>query len=218
MPLLLDREIENNTRLAVWEIQEPNAFFISELAMSKSELKAYDNMEAHRQKEWLASRFLLHHISLDKMRKRLEKTSTGKPYRAGCNKCISLSHSKQLVAAIISDKKVGIDIQKEESKISRIQHKFISPEESAMLPDDNLMAYYHVFWGAKEGMYKAYGLKELEFKDHMHVYPFSFYQDSIELKGWVHKDEIFQEYDISVEKIAGAYLICCIMNNEQTEL
>lgn len=215
MPLLLDREIENNTRVAVWEVQESDDFFISAMGLSKSERAAYSKMKPHRQKEWLASRYLLHLISSDKKRTTLGKTTTGKPYREGCNKFISLSHSKNLVAAMISDKRVGLDIQKEEKKIARIQHKFISEAESASLPDAELLPYYHVFWGAKEGMYKAYGLKELEFKDHMHLYPFRFYLDKIELKGWVDKDEIFQEYDISVEKIAGAFLIYCMMSKEQ---
>lgn len=217
MPLLLDRELANNTRLAVWKVKEENSFFLSALGLSKKERTDYDKMRPHRQKEWLSSRYLLHFISAEKERKRLVKTESGKPSIQGCNRFISLSHSKDMVAVMISDDRVGLDIQKEEAKISRIQHKFISEQEYASIPEENLLAYYHVFWGAKESMYKAYGLKELEFKDHMHLYPFRFYKNELEIKGWVRKDMVAQDYDISVERIARSYLIYCIMTKEYTD-
>jgi len=215
MPLLLDKNIDNNTRLAVWKVDESNDFFISKLGLSKSEKEAYADMRPHRQQEWVSSRYLLHLISADKKRRQVVKAASGKPSRKGCEKYISLSHSKNLIAAMISDKRVGLDIQKEEAKISRIQHKFISENEYKRIPEENILDYYHVFWGAKESMYKAYGLKELEFKDHMYLFPFSFYSNKIEIKGWVDKEQLHQDYDISVEKLAGAYLIYCIMTDEK---
>ena len=113
------------------------------------------------------------------------------------------------VAVIISNRSVGIDIQNEVEKITRIQHKFISDSESAKLPQKNLVPYYHVFWGAKESMYKAFGTKELEFKKHMHVYPFSFFKNDLELKGWVRKDNFDMTYNLFVHKIENDYLVYC---------
>lgn len=210
MPLIIDREIGDNTRLAVWDAQEGNAYFKRSMKMTSAEKKAYLLMKPHRQREWMTSRFLLHFISGDKDRTPILKTEFGKPYRKSKDRNISISHSKDKVAVIISDETVGIDIQNEVAKISRIQHKFISEDEHSRLKVKNLIPYYHIFWGAKESMYKAYGIKELDFKDHMHLYPFKFFKNSIEIKGWVKKEEVFQEYDVYAEKIDDDYLVFCL--------
>lgn len=210
MPLIIDRHIGDRTRLAVWDAQEGNAYFKRSMKMTSAEKKAYLLMKPHRQREWMTSRFLLHYISEDKMRTPILKTEFGKPYRESEDRHISISHSKDKVAVIISDAKVGIDIQNEVEKISRIQHKFISDSEREKLTARNLIPYYHIFWGAKESMYKAYGIKELEFRDHMHLYPFKFFKSSIEIKGWVRKDDVSQDYDVYAEKIDNDYLVFCL--------
>lgn len=214
MPLLLDKIQDTNTRLAVWKVTEPDTFFLEALSLTKDELAAYEEMRPHRQKEWLSSRFLLNKISDDKKRKAISKSELGKPYRKNCNKHISISHSKTFVAVIISDYKVGIDIQVEEEKITRIAHKFINKGENARIPKKKKEDYYHVFWGAKESMYKAYGLKELEFLEHMHLYPFVFRKKQFQARGWVRKNEIAQDYNLFAEKISGTYLVYSILDQE----
>ena len=210
MPLLLDKNIGNDARLAVWDAQEGNAYFKRSLKMTSEEKENYSNMRPHRQREWMTSRFLLDYISDDKNRCPILKTIHGKPYRANCHKHISISHSKDKVAVISADKPVGIDIQNEVEKITRIQHKFISDSERKRLPPSNLVPYYHVFWGAKESMYKAYGIKELDFKDHMHLYPFKNFSDNMELSGWVRKGDYDEDFDIYVEKLTDNYLVYCL--------
>lgn len=210
MPLILDKTIDQHTRIAVWDAQEGNAYFKRSMQLTQAEKKAYQLMKPHRQREWMTSRFLLHFISGDKERTPILKTEYGKPYRHDCPKHISISHSKDKVAVIISNRAVGIDVQNEVEKITRIKHKFISDSESSKLPSEDLVPYYHVFWGAKESMYKAYGTKELDFKEHMHVYPFRFFKNDLELKGWVRKDDFDKTYDLIVHKIESDYLVYCL--------
>ena len=210
MPLILDKTIDEYTRVAVWDAQEGNAYFKRYMQLTQAEKAAYQEMKPHRQREWMTSRFLLHFISGEKERTPIHKTKFGKPFRYNCHKHISISHSKDKVAVIISDKSVGIDIQNEVEKIARIQHKFVSDNEAAKLPAENLIPYYHVFWGAKESMYKAHGTKELEFKEHMHVYPFRFFRNDLELKGWVRKGDFDKTYDLVVYKIESDYLVYCM--------
>jgi len=215
MPLIIDKAIDDHTRLAVWDAREGNAYFKRSMQMTAAEKQAFVLMKSHRQREWMTSRFLLHYISGDKHRCPILKTEYGKPYREDNSRHISISHSKDKVAVIISDKSVGVDVQNEVSKISRIQHKFISDLERSRLPATGLIPYYHVFWGAKESMYKSYGNKELDFRDHMHVYPFRFFKDDLELGGWVHKGNVQREYDIHVHKMEDIYLVYCIDNDVQ---
>ena len=216
MPLLLERHISPTTRLAIWDVKEEDNFFIAALKLSSEEKRKLELMRPHRKREWLASRYLLVLISDDNPRKEILKSTTGKPFRKACSKHISLSHTKDRVAAIISDKKVGIDIQNEVEKITRIQHKFISSGESRYIKDENKLAYYHIHWGAKESMYKAYGLKELDFKDHMYLYPFEIHMDKLELVGRVTKGAYDEYFDLYCEIIDRYYLVYCILSNDKT--
>lgn len=216
MPLLLDKTIEKNTRLALWKTEEASHFFSDALQLTKKEVAEIELMRPHRKKEWLSSRFLLDYIASDRVRKQIVKSDLGKPSRKNCNIYISISHSKELTAVIQSDKKVGIDIQKKEDKISRISHKFISSSENSRIPKKKRKDYYHVFWGAKECMYKAYGLRELEFREHMHIYPFVGNNDGFSIKGYVQKENVFQDYDLQVEIIENAFLVYCKLNKEES--
>jgi len=207
MPLIFNKNIDfNKTRLVVWENTESNDFFINKLNLTPKEQEVVNSYREHRQREWYCSRFLIKSLT-EKTGCTIVKDAYGKPILENSSCHISLSHSQNRVAAIISDKSVGIDIQKEEDKISRIHRKFVSEQEIEHLDQEHLDACYHVFWGAKESMYKAWGKKELEFKEHMHLYPFKYFRKDLELKGWVRKGEIEQDYNIYTDLIDNFYLV-----------
>ena len=216
MPLLLDKKIANHTRVAVWKVEEPNSFFIEALGLDKEELAAYNQMRAHRQKEWLSSRYLLHLISSDDTRCKVVKTENGKPFRKNGDYEISISHSQQYTAVIISPKLVGLDIQTQQAKITRIAHKFVSNKEALRIPEQEAAFRYHILWGAKEAMYKAYGLRELDFKQHMHVFPFILSESEMELKGFVSKKPIYQLYNLYVQQIEDCFLVMAVLDKEET--
>lgn len=213
MPLLLEKEISGNGRLALWQVEEEETFFLDSLLLDDEEEATLSDMKTHRRREWIVSRYLLHQISQDKIRTRIQKDEAGRPHRINCNRFISLSHSKDLVAAIISDHSVGIDVQNHVERIPSIQHKFVSTSETSFIEKQtDLLAYYHILWGSKESMYKSYGKKELDFKKHMHVYPFELFDSKIEFAGKVEKNEERQFYDLYYQNINNNYLIYCILN------
>ena len=86
---------------------------------------------------------------------------------------ISISHTRAWAAAIISDAKVGTDIQVRVDKIDRIAHKFMSSREMENINPLRKISFYHVYWGAKECLYKAYGRRKLDFKNHILIHPFN---------------------------------------------
>jgi len=215
LPLLLDHKIDDHTRVAVWKVEEPTGFFLAALSMSDEEQDNYAQMKPHRQLEWLSSRYLLHLVSGDKQRTMITKTELGKPCRDNCPKHISISHSKNYTAVIISSKRVGVDIQAKEKKIGKIAHKFISKQETKRLDVEHLEDSHHIFWGAKEAMYKAYGLKELAFKKHMHLYPFEVSDGQLEIVGWVRKNAIAQDYNITINRVEDTYLVTAILAQEK---
>ena len=214
MPLIFNKKIDfNKTRIVVWENTESNDFYINKLNLTENELNMVRSYKEHRQKEWFCSRYLIKTI-IDTTSCEISKDNFGKPILENSNCHISISHSKNRAAAIISNSVVGIDIQKKEDKISRIHKKFISNQEISQLDENNLDAYYHIFWSAKECMYKAWGKKELDFKRHMHVYPFIYFKKDLELKGWVKKEDAFQEYDIYTDLIDDFYLVYTLRVDE----
>lgn len=215
MPLIYDKKLEHcNTRIVVWEATEPTSFFIEALQLSDDELDKLNGLKPHRKTEWLTSRYLCQVIDDNICRRLIVKDEHNKPSIQDSRKHISLSHSRNRAAVIISDVRVGIDIQRQEDKISRIQHKFISLEEHEHIDNDHIDDSYHIFWGAKECMYKAYGKRQIEFKEHMHLYPFKYYNPKLEIKGWLRKNNINQSYDIHTDKIDDYYLVFSILNNE----
>ncbi len=212
MPLLLIRKGAHNSRIAVWRVEESNDYFLQALQLTDKEQQAYAAMKPHRQREWLSSRFLLHRLAGDKHRHTILKDKHGKPYREDCPQHISLSHSREYVAVILSEKPVGIDIQKKEDKITRIAHKFVNQLENNRIPNSAAPDYYHAIWSAKESMYKAYGKKNLDFKTNMHVYPFQILDSITEFRGHVSKADCKQDYHLELQKVEGAYLVYCVMD------
>jgi len=214
MPLIYDKPINSKTRIGIWEATEDEDFFISSLGLADEEVRKIEDMRPHRRKEWLSSRMLCHKLSGCKKRAHVIKDENGKPSLHDHTDHISISHSHNRAAVIISDTLVGIDVQKHEEKIVRIQHKFISDLERDKLDRSRLLDAYHIFWGAKECMYKAYGKKELDFKKHMHLYPFKIFQNQLELKGWVKKDDVNQSYTVHTDKLDNYYLTYSILDDE----
>ncbi|MBQ0741343.1 4'-phosphopantetheinyl transferase superfamily protein, partial [Aquimarina celericrescens] len=79
-------------------------------------------------------------------------------------KHISITHSFEFTGVIVSDKKVGIDIEKQREKIKLIAPKFTPIEEYKALGDgEDLIRKLTIVWGAKESLYKLYGKRGLLF-------------------------------------------------------
>jgi len=77
------------------------------------------------------------------------------------NKCISIAHSNNLAAIIISDNKVGIDIEKISEKPIKIAAKFISENDNISMDINDVC----LAWSAKEAIYKLHEIGGLDFKN-----------------------------------------------------
>ena len=174
MALIFHKDIEHNTSIGVWHIEEPPQFFIEALQLDENEQAYLATMKSHRRKEWLTSRYLADKLCGGHCRIKIIKDKYGKPNLEDNTHYISISHSRDRVAVIRSNVPVGIDVQHEEEKIVRIHKKFIHQNEITQLDNTALIPSYHIFWGAKESMYKAYGKRELDFRQHMPIYPFKY--------------------------------------------
>jgi len=140
----------------------------------------------------------------------LTKDEFGKPYIKGSEVFISISHSHDHAAVIISDKVVGIDIQKIHENIERISHKFISDKELTYTQNEDKVLHMHINWGAKESMYKGYGKKELGFIRHMSIDPYQLSPDTTKFSGTVSKNEVLEYYELFAKTINDFVLVYAI--------
>ena len=207
MPQIYHKYLKTEGELGLWKIEEDEFFFLRQMSMSKVEKEQLDKIKGHRRLEWLASRWLLHKMSGRKYRAACLKDEFGKPYLQNSLFEISISHSHGIAAVIAAPVLVGIDIQKIVEKINRIAHKFMRPIENENLIDETKLSHLHVYWGAKEALYKAYGRRALDFKQHIHIEPFEFTNQGGQFVGKIIKDEYFASFQLWYELIDDFVLV-----------
>ena len=96
----------------------------------------------------------------------------GKPFLTNDTRHISISHSHDKLAIIVNEKEAtGIDIELIRDKVLKIKHKYLSAAE--LIEANNDVEKLLIYWAAKETLYKIYGLKEVDFIEHLFVKPFT---------------------------------------------
>jgi phosphopantetheinyl transferase len=100
----------------------------------------------------------------------VEYDSSGKPYLAGSELHISVTHTDDLAAIIISrHARVGIDIERIRPRIEKVRDKFISQDEAVLIGKERELEQLTLAWCAKEALYKLYGLRNLDFRENICV-------------------------------------------------
>lgn len=208
MPLLCSVHPFPNATFGLWQIVEEPSFFSDDLPLYEAEETELVHLKGLRRLEWLAVRWLLHKFSGVDIRMPLAKDAFSKPFfpehrHLSC----SLSHSHGVVGALLAKSDhvaIGCDIQVMVEKMARLAPKFLHErewefvyEQPTSLHDD----LFHIFWTAKESLYKAYGLKELDFRDHLYLAPFQWNGQTGQSKGMIQKGTYIQSFDLWFEKL-----------------
>ncbi len=205
MPLVFEKILDPGTRLGVWLATEGDDFFEQGIQLHETEKEEIAKLQARKKSEWLASRYLLHYLTGRDERLITLKDQSGKPYLEGNAHHISLSHSGNYTAAIIADHATGIDIQVIQPKIERIVPKFLSPFEIEHLPQNEMMKYWHIYWGAKECLFKAYGKGRVDFKSQLFIQPITEKDDFC--LGEVRKADVSAQYKMEFLSFADSILV-----------
>lgn len=218
MPLLLTTHPFPDTTFGLWQIAEEEAFFREELPLSPEEEAEMSRLRNPlRRHEWLAGRWLLHKLTGAPQRLPLAKDAFSKPFfPENQHLACSLSHSHGTVGALVFHPPLlaphlslltpscGCDIQVLVEKMPRLASKFLNLEEEEFVASHAASTQFdllHVFWTAKESLYKAYGLKSLDFRAHLRVEPFEWREHRGATRGWVEKNDFRQAYQLQFEKI-----------------
>jgi phosphopantetheinyl transferase len=208
MPLIYHTSEANILQFGVWHNTEGDDFFLNGLPLYDAEYQQITSLASRKKREWLCSRYLLYQlVPSHDLRGACLKDGFGKPFIEGSDLHISISHTSEYTAAIVSQHICGIDIQVIVNKIVAIGSRFIAMEEFSYVPPDNKIIYYHVIWGAKEAMYKCYGRKELDFRKHMTVHAFEFDKEGFIFKGEIHTNDFRCEYNLYCRQLQNMMLV-----------
>ncbi len=207
MSLVLKKTIPKQGLLGLWAIEEEESYFRECLELSAQERAELEQIKGRRRKEWLAVRWLLHNMSEGNKRNDCLKDHFGKPYIPDSPYEISFSHSRGMAAAVAAPRICGIDIQQMVDKIHRIAHKFMRKEEMDSLQTATKLEHLHVYWGAKEALYKAFGKRELDFKENIFIEPFVYRSSNYTIKGSIQKNNVYQKFDLWYEPIDEYMLV-----------
>ena len=162
-----------NSIVIIWKINE-SLSVLQNMTKEKSKIK-----NIIKQKEFYASRILIKNLckSFNIRYDGTIKNDSGKPYLKNRTENISISHSFPYVTGILNkEKKCGIDIEKIQKKILKINHKFLS--ESELDKTKNNTKKNTIYWTAKESLYKLKGeflsfkndIKIIELKNSFNIY------------------------------------------------
>jgi 4'-phosphopantetheinyl transferase len=197
MAIAYRQQIDDDTEFALWRIEETADELYKQLQLDEDE-KAYTKKlsKSKRYLHWLGTRVLLRKMLGTDDYIDAKVDVHGKPYLVSIPYHISLSHSFDYAAVMISKTcPVGIDIEQVKEKVERIAPKFMRPEELAFIEEERKIQHLYVCWCAKEAVYKCYGQKEVSFADNITLKPFTFQHHDV-LQAKLHKGDVDIDYKV----------------------
>lgn len=172
MPIYKILEVNEHTHLKIWKITEPLNELLEAVNLKTESLERVHKMKSEmHQRAFISVRHLLADFGYSDFDLYYDKF--GKPYLKD-GKHISITHSYNFAAVIISDNEVGVDIEKQRDKIVRIARKFTGYEIDYLNNEDkDYIKKLTVIWCVKESLYKLFATEGLSFKQHTLVIPFA---------------------------------------------
>lgn len=173
MGVIVREHFNEDVEFGVWEITEDYDTLRSSLKLDENDINTVESFKNHQRKlEWLSVRVLLKNM-LGKDSK-IVYGPERKPYLYNNLFNISISHSKNLTAILMSKKKrVGLDLEFMSSKILKIADKFLRPEELEHVNKDQELYHLYLHWCAKEALYKICDKVDINFVTNLNIDPFT---------------------------------------------
>ena len=211
MPLYKIINVSSTTQISIWKITETFEELRLQVSLKPKTEKRLNGMKSEmHQLAFLSVRMLLQQAGYTDFD--LHYDEFGKPYFLD-GKYVSITHSHQFAAIIISDETVGIDIELQREKIIRIADKFVNETELKRLKSLDTQDYIKkltVKWGAKEAIFKIRNEKGISFKDHIQVKPFEIGEK--ETIATLEMENLKQEFSIYFEEFEGFTLVYAFEN------
>jgi len=202
MPLFKHVEIKPNTFLVIWEITESEIYLnkgLNNLNQYSSKLNQLKGQSQRKQFLSILQLLQLKNLSFED----LKYNKRGKPELD--NNFISITHSFDYSGIILSDRKVGIDIEKLRPSIVKISKKFINQHEINLIGELSIENLTKV-WTIKEAIFKAFGFSGIDFKKNIIIESINTGFQKANVK--INKNNKAEYYDVEI--ISFSQYICSI--------
>ena len=152
MPLLFTRTI-GDAVLGVWSKQETTDQLLPMIELCDSDKAVYEQIgNDHRRTEWLTTRIVLKELL--KRNVTIGHNANGKPYLIDDERFVSISHSKNMVAVMVAQRNIGLDIEQISPRTIKVRHKFLTGNELDWCQTET---EHTMVWTMKEAAYKLVG-------------------------------------------------------------
>lgn len=210
MPLYKTLNISENTQLLVWKVTETANELGGQVVLKDSCSARIGAMksEQHR-RAFLSVRKLMQEIGYTDLD--MYYDAEGKPHLKD-GRHISITHSYNFAAIIVSDIGIGIDMEIRREKVIKIADKFID-REFDFLDKADISEYVRkliIIWGVKEALYKMFSKPGLSFKQNIDVHAFDPAQNSGTAS--VHFENLSGTYKFYFEEIEDFTLVYTMDN------
>ena len=206
MGVIYRKDIEEGCRLGIWEITESFDDLRSRLSLETEEVRKLEGYRNQgRQLEWLSVRTLANELAGTNTR--IVYTEDRKPYLLDSSSHISISHSKDFTAIMLSKfKRVGVDLEHMSQRVNGIADKFINEKEHITSDSEDLSTYHlYIHWCAKEALYKICDKKFINLRDNITIEKFNPEKEGC-IRGLVDNINGLDSYELYYRRM-GEYII-----------
>ena len=159
MPLIL-KETYGQAQFSCWEIVEDLPFFEKNISYRS------DATHLQRKIEQMSARMALCQLDPYFPFEKVLKQPGKKPRLDAGIPDFSLTHTRKFAAAILSSTaSVGIDIEKIDPRVLKVESRFLGHEEYKLLPQhlEQRISWLTLFWSIKETVFKCFGQSAVDF-------------------------------------------------------
>jgi phosphopantetheinyl transferase len=204
-------ELPHETKVGIWHIEEKDTELEKRLQLDAEELALLASIkDTKRYQHWLGSRVLLRTMLETDEFISLKSDARHKPYIENFPHEVSISHSGEFAAVIISKEyEVGTDIEKISPKVLKVAPRFLNENELMLLDgldEEARMERGIIFWSAKESLYKLYARGNVRFRTELVILPGQDFTQS-PILGGIRKFNCNKDYDVFFLKLNG-YIVC----------
>jgi phosphopantetheinyl transferase len=159
--------------IGIWNLNDSLDDLKKQCQLSDSEEQRFDTLIIERRKkEFLATRILLQ--KLFGSHQLIIYNAVGKPLLQNSSKNISISHSADFVTIFVSEKVIGIDVERTTRSIDKVAKRFLHPKEQEFIEIlENKQWAKILLWSAKEAIFKCSKFQGILFNEQIRIKPFA---------------------------------------------
>ena len=204
MPLHRIIHINETTTAYFWYITEDVTSLFRAVSLQDTSLFRLEGMKSEEhQRGFLAVRMLLQHLGYTDYD--LTYDEAGKPHLSD-GKHISISHSHEFSCICISNKLMGIDLEKLKEKTLKIAPRFMEVKHLENLSTLEQIEKATVIWGVKESIFKIKNEKGISFPEHIFEAEFDLKEGKCEAE--LHFNNQIENFQIQFYNVEAYIFVC----------